>query len=62
MLGGALGFASPIEYFPKARAAAERALELDGTLADAHAVLAGVRLKFDWIGMPRRGNFNKSSN
>ena len=48
MLGGVLGFTSPGEYFPKARAAAERALELDGTLADAHAVLATVRLKFDW--------------
>jgi serine/threonine-protein kinase len=47
-LGGVLGFVSPSEYFPKARAAAEKALELDGTLADAHAVLATVRLKFDW--------------
>ena len=48
LLGGVLAFTSPVEYFPKARAAAERALELDGTLADAHAVLATVRLKFDW--------------
>jgi TolB-like protein/Tfp pilus assembly protein PilF len=47
-LGGVLGFVSPTEYFPKARAAAERALALDATLGDAHAVLATVRLKFDW--------------
>lgn len=48
LLGGVLGFTSPGEYFPKARAAAEKALELDGSLAEAHAVLANVRLKFDW--------------
>ena len=47
-LGGVLGFVSPTEYFPKARAAAEKALELDSTVAEAHAVLATVRMKFDW--------------
>jgi TolB-like protein/Flp pilus assembly protein TadD len=47
-LGGVLGFVSPTEYFPKARAAAEKALDLDSTVAEAHAVLATVRMKFDW--------------
>ncbi len=33
---------------PRARAAAERALELDDELAPAHTALAGVRLWYDW--------------
>jgi predicted Zn-dependent protease len=33
---------------PKAKAAAQRALELDETLADAHVTLAGVLLFYDW--------------
>jgi len=37
------------EAFPKARAAAEKALELDNTLGDAYATLAHVRLhEWDW--------------
>ena len=42
----------PQEAYPKAKAAATKALELDETLADAHNVLAMVRLRydFDWVG------------
>ena len=36
------------ECFPKSRIAAERALELDEELADAHATLASVRHFYDW--------------
>jgi TolB-like protein/DNA-binding winged helix-turn-helix (wHTH) protein len=37
------------EAFPKARTAAEKALELDNTLGDAYATLAHVRLhEWDW--------------
>jgi TolB-like protein/class 3 adenylate cyclase len=36
------------EGFPKARAAAVRALELDDTLASAHFALGRVHLYFDW--------------
>ena len=46
-----LGYASllrPDDAFPKARAAAARALELDPTLAEPHATLGFVRLYFDW--------------
>lgn len=39
---------SPIEAKPKARAAAERALQLDPGLAEAHAVLANVSFSYDW--------------
>jgi serine/threonine protein kinase/tetratricopeptide (TPR) repeat protein len=38
----------PREVMPKAKAAAQRALELDETLADAHVILAGVLLFYDW--------------
>ncbi len=36
------------ECFPKSRIAAEKALELDDGLADAHAALASVRHFYDW--------------
>jgi serine/threonine-protein kinase len=39
---------SPQETFPKARAAALKAIELDDRLAVAHAALAGAFLWFDW--------------
>ena len=47
MLGGYNALA-PNEVFPKAKAAAERALRLDDGLAEAHTALATVRLLHDW--------------
>ncbi|HEV3470665.1 MAG TPA: protein kinase, partial [Pyrinomonadaceae bacterium] len=38
----------PREAMPKARAAAQRALALDNTLAEAHTSLAFVRMAYDW--------------
>lgn len=38
----------PIDVLPKARAAVVRALELDETLAEAHATLAYIRAYFEW--------------
>ena len=38
----------PDEAFPKAKQAAERALELDDALAEAHTSLAFVRLGYEW--------------
>ena len=46
-----LGYGSvlrPDDAFPKARAAAHRALELDSTLAEPHATLGFVKLYFEW--------------
>jgi TolB-like protein/Tfp pilus assembly protein PilF len=42
----------PRDWMPKAEATARKALELDDTLAEAHASLAGVlaRYHFDWNG------------
>jgi tetratricopeptide (TPR) repeat protein len=45
---GALGFLRPTEAFPKARAAVLKALEINDSLAEAHAFLAAVRLFYDW--------------
>ena len=39
---------SPLEAKPKARAAAEHALQLDPLLGEAHAVLANVAFSYDW--------------
>ena len=47
-LGGVLGFQSPREFYPRAKAAAMKALEIDETLAEAHASLALIKQVFDW--------------
>ncbi|HJQ68074.1 MAG TPA: protein kinase [Blastocatellia bacterium] len=39
---------APKDAFPKAKQAAERALQLDDRLGEAHASLAFVRFGFDW--------------
>jgi len=41
-------FQPPKEVYPKLRAAAMRAVELDGTLAEAHAAIGYTKLYFDW--------------
>ncbi len=38
----------PQEAYPKAKAAAERALQLDPQLAEAHVSLAGVTFQYEW--------------
>ncbi len=38
----------PRENFPKARAAIQKALEIDASLEEAHTSLGGIRLFFDW--------------
>jgi TolB-like protein/class 3 adenylate cyclase/Tfp pilus assembly protein PilF len=42
------GAMSPTEALPKARAAAEKALQLDDSLGEAHASLANIKQGFDW--------------
>ena len=41
-------FRAPLEVMPKAKAAAMKAIELDDSLAEAHASLGYVKLNFDW--------------
>ena len=47
-LGGGWQYLSPSDSFPKAKAAAMKALELDDTLAEAHAALAYAVFFADW--------------
>jgi TolB-like protein len=43
-----VGTARPREMMPKAKEAAQRALELDSGLSEAHTSLAWVKYRFDW--------------
>jgi len=52
---GFYGFAPPRDVMPKARAAAERALQLDPNLAEAHNALGFILLSYDWdVGAAQR--------
>lgn len=46
--GGRLAGVPANVAYPRAREAALRALQLDDSLAEAHATLAGVRFEYDW--------------
>jgi serine/threonine-protein kinase len=48
VLLGIFGVRAPGDVYPKARAAAERALEIDETLAEPHAALGHVLTAYDW--------------
>ncbi len=55
------GYGMPrIEAVAKARAAALKALELDGTLAEAHASLALIRMHFDWDWLGAQKEFRQA--
>ncbi len=45
---GWYGYVAPKEAFPNAKAAAERARDMDATLAEVHTSLAAVREFYDW--------------
>jgi TolB-like protein/Flp pilus assembly protein TadD len=47
-LGGDMAYLPPKETFPKAKAAAMKALEIDATLAEAHTALGRVKFSYDW--------------
>ncbi len=47
-LGGDMAYLPPKETFPKAKAAATKALEIDDTIAEAHAELGWVKWSYDW--------------
>ena len=59
----ALGYGSylaPKDAFPKARAAAEKALEFEPSLAEPHASLGYVHLYYDWKFADARTEFQRS--
>ena len=45
---GEYGYLPPKEAFPRAKAAALKALEIDDTLTEAHASLAWIKFDHDW--------------
>jgi serine/threonine protein kinase len=45
---GWMDYLPPKDVYPKARAFAQKAIEIDPTTADAHAVLATVKSFYDW--------------
>jgi TolB-like protein/DNA-binding winged helix-turn-helix (wHTH) protein/Flp pilus assembly protein TadD len=47
-LFGNYGLLPPRQAYPKAKEAAIKALEIDGSIAEAHTALAIVRLYYDW--------------
>jgi TolB-like protein/Tfp pilus assembly protein PilF len=53
-------YAAPKEAFPKAKAAALRALEIDQTLAEAHAALGNTLTSFDWDWKAAELSFTRS--
>jgi TolB-like protein/Tfp pilus assembly protein PilF len=50
----------PTENYPRSNAAARRALELDPTLARAHAVLGGNEMQYDWDFAGGEAEFKKA--
>jgi len=45
---GYWGYLPPKEVYPKAKAAALQALQIDDAMGEAHAELAHIRFRFDW--------------
>jgi tetratricopeptide (TPR) repeat protein len=50
----------PEQAYPRARAAAQRAIALDDTLADAHTALAFVSFYWDWDAARARREFDRA--
>ena len=59
-LGGVLGFFSPREFYPRAKAAAMKALEIDETLAEAHSSVASIKQYYDWDQAGAEREFNRA--
>jgi eukaryotic-like serine/threonine-protein kinase len=53
---------SPAEVFPRARAAAEKAVEIDEGLAEAHASLAYIRAYYEWDWPAAEREFRRALN
>ena len=43
-----MGYVPPAESYPRALAAAERALDLDESLAEAHTALGAINCDYRW--------------
>lgn len=54
------GEVPPREIMPRAKAAAKRALEIDGSLAEAQATLANIEWAYDWDSTAAEAGFRKA--
>ncbi|MGD9588520.1 MAG: tetratricopeptide repeat protein [Pyrinomonadaceae bacterium] len=54
------GYMAPREVAAKAKAAAQKAMEIDPDLAEAHAAVAGVAMNFDWDWQKAEREFKKA--
>jgi tetratricopeptide (TPR) repeat protein len=54
------GVLSPEEAFPKAKGAAAKALEIDDTLAKAHASLVWIKTDYDWDRLGAEREFKRT--
>jgi TolB-like protein/Tfp pilus assembly protein PilF len=57
---GAFGYVRPRDAYPRGKAAATKALELDEELAEAHASLARNKIAFDWDWSGARREFERA--
>ena len=57
---GAYGFLRPETAYPRARAAATKAIELDDTLAEPHTSLLAVKMDYDWDWSGADAEFQRS--
>ncbi len=55
-----IGVAKPVEEMPKAKAAAQKAVDADPTLAEAYTSRAFVRLAYDWDWLGAESDFQQA--
>ena len=60
MLGSFLGVMRPALAFPKAKAAAEKAITLDASLSEAHASLGICAFQYDWDWVTAEHEFRRA--
>jgi TolB-like protein/Tfp pilus assembly protein PilF len=58
MLGVYVG--PPKEAFPRAKAAATKALQIDDTLSEAHTSLAVIKLHYEWVWLEAEQGFKRA--
>jgi serine/threonine-protein kinase len=57
---GDIGVVAPVEEMPKAKAAAQRAVDIDPTLAEGYTSRAFVKLAYDWDWTGAEADFKKA--
>jgi TolB-like protein/Flp pilus assembly protein TadD len=60
LLASSTGGLPPVDTYPKAKAAATKALELDDTLCEAHTSLGFFRLLYDWDSTAAESSFRRA--